>query len=182
MYHEKCIKIGYDNKCVYVDIKGEGTLKQSPNLKKFFNDVIDKFKGISDVEFIINMQECQYIDSTFIGLLLITDKKLKETLGKSLKIFNPNNYTWEVLKQMGLENILTIVRGPLKFPEKMEELKIDNINKIELAMMMYMAHSELASLNEENKKKFEAAIEMLKKDIESEGYNIEKNNKDKDLE
>ncbi|HOJ49643.1 MAG TPA: STAS domain-containing protein [Spirochaetota bacterium] len=175
MYNEKVIKIGYDEKGVYVDIKGEGTLKQSPQLKKFFVDVIDKFKGINDVNFIINMEECQYIDSTFIGLLLIVDKKLKEILGRPLKVLNPNNYAWEVLKQMGLENILTIERGEIKFPQDMQELKVDNINKIELAMMMYMSHSELANLNEENKKRFESAIEMLKKDIESEGYNINNN-------
>jgi|YNPMSStandDraft_1061717.scaffolds.fasta_scaffold00660_11 anti-anti-sigma factor len=177
MYNEKVIKIGYDNKGVYVDIKGEGTLKQSPHLKKFFIDVIDKFKGIPNVDFIINMQDCQYIDSTFIGLLLIIDKKTKEVLGRPIKIFNPNNYTWEVLKQMGLENILTIERGEVIFPNEMQELKLDTINKIELAMMMYMAHSELASLNEDNKKRFESAIEMLKKDIEAEGYKIERDGK-----
>ncbi|PKL12985.1 MAG: hypothetical protein CVV50_03890 [Spirochaetae bacterium HGW-Spirochaetae-6] len=75
---------------------------------------------------------------------------------------------------MGLENILDLQEEGPFFPRNMEELQIENINKLELAMMMYLAHSELAGVNEDNKAKFDAAIHMLKKEIENEGFDISK--------
>lgn len=174
MLKEKAIRIGYDEKGVYTDIKGEATVKQSNALKQFLFDVIEKFHGIKNLKFYMNLEDCLYIDSTFIGLLLILDKKIKESIQTSLIILKPSGYVLEVIHQMGLENILDLQDDGPFFPRNMEELQIENINKLELAMMMYLAHSELAGVNEDNKAKFDAAIHMLKKEIENEGFDISK--------
>jgi anti-anti-sigma factor len=172
MYREKVIKIGYDDRGVYIDVNGEGTLRQSNALKQFMFDVLEKFSGIKEVEFYMNLTNCQYVDSTFIGLLLILDKKIRDMIGKPLVILQPSGYVLEVIQQMGLENILHLEQEPKPFPDNMKELEVENINKIELAMMMYLAHSELANLNEDNRKKFESAVSMLKKEIENEGFDV----------
>jgi len=169
---EKSIKIGYDNKGVYIEIRGEGTVRQSNSLKKLLFDMIDQLKTLSQVDFYMDLKDCQYIDSTFIGLFLILDKKITETMQKHLVILNSTGYVLDVIRQMGLENILSLENNGPSFPENMQKLEVESINKIELAMLMYMAHSELANLNDDNKSKFEAAIMMLKKEIENEGIDI----------
>lgn len=175
MIKEKAIRIGYDSRGVYVDVNGEGTVKQSNSLKKILFNIMEKFKGIKEFQFYMNLTNCQYVDSTFIGLVLIVNKKLKESVDKNLIIIKPGGYVLDVIKQMGLENILTITQDMPEFPKEMQELEIEGINKLELAMMMYYAHSELADLNNENKKKFENAVNMLKKEIENEGIDLDKN-------
>lgn len=169
---EKAIKIGFDDKGVYIEVKGEGTVRQSNSLKKFLFDMIENLKEVQSVNFYMNLEDCQYIDSTFIGLFLILDKKIKDTMQKHLILLKPSGYVLDVIRQMGLESILCLEnQGPF-FPENMQKLEMESINKIELALLMYLAHSELANLNQENKKKFEAAINMLKKEIENEGVDI----------
>lgn len=172
MYQEKVIKIGYDNTGVYIDVNGEGTLRQSNALKQFMLDIIEKFEGIEQVNFYMNLEHCQYVDSTFIGLLLILDKKLKDLLSKRLNLVLPSGYVLEVIQQMGLENILSIKYESHPFPDNMKKLEVENINKMELAMMMYLAHSELSDVNDDNKEKFETAVKMLKKEIEHEGIDV----------
>lgn len=175
MVREKAIKIGYDEKGIYVEVNGEGTVKQSNSLKKILFNIMDRFKGIKEFNFYMNLENCQYVDSTFIGLLLIVNKKLKEMVEKNLIILRPGGYVLDVIKQMGLENILSIEKDSPPFPKDMQELEIESINKVELAMMMYYAHSELAKINEENKQKFENAVNVLKKEIENEGIDLDKN-------
>lgn len=165
------IKIGYDEKGVYIKVNGEGTVRQSNALKQFMFDIIEKFHGIKEVNFYMNLENCQYVDSTFIGLLLIVDKKIRESIKKKL-IIQPSGYVLEVIKQMGLEGILHLDLENHEFPSNMKELEVDNINKIELALIMYMSHSQLAQLNAENKQKFETAIEVLKKEIEADGVDL----------
>lgn len=176
MYREKVIKIGYDEKGVYIDVNGEGTVRQSNALKQFMFDLIDKFAGIKEMNFYMNLEHCQYVDSTFIGLLLILDKKIRENIEKKLVILKPSGYVLDVIRQMGLETILCFEQEDRPFPDNMKDLEVENINKLELALMMYLAHSELALLNEDNKKKFETAVAMLKKEIENEGFDLSRVN------
>ncbi len=172
MYREKVIKIGYDAKGVYIKVNGEGTVRQSNALKQFMFDIIEKFHGIKEVNFYMDLENCQYVDSTFIGLLLILDKKIRESIKKKLILIQPSGYVLEVIKQMGLEGILHLDLESYDFPANMKGLEVENINKIELALIMYMSHSQLAQLNTENKQKFETAIDVLKKEIEADGVDL----------
>ncbi|MFI5236925.1 MAG: STAS domain-containing protein [Ignavibacteriales bacterium] len=65
-----------------------------------FKSVLDEeiYKGHHNI--IINMQDCEFLDSTFIGVLVVTWKKVKARGGK-LKLVKPGKFAQSVFHLTG---------------------------------------------------------------------------------
>jgi anti-sigma B factor antagonist/stage II sporulation protein AA (anti-sigma F factor antagonist) len=72
------------------------TYEEAGMLKKILNDDIEKgFKKI-----IIDLAQCDFIDSTFIGVLVVTLKKIAE-IGGELRLIKPASFTNTILATSG---------------------------------------------------------------------------------
>jgi len=72
------------------------TYKEASQLKKNLDDLIkDNQKKI-----IVDISQCEFIDSTFIGVLVVTWRKLKAEGGK-LKLVKPGYFAQSVLHLSG---------------------------------------------------------------------------------
>ncbi len=76
------------------------TVKEAHEFRKFIDDEIKKKK----LKIIIDLSPCDFIDSTFIGVLVVTLKKLAD-VGGELRIIEPPSIAHTILTVTGTLNI-----------------------------------------------------------------------------
>ncbi len=79
------------------------TVKEAHDFRKFIDDEIKKKK----LKIIIDLSPCDFIDSTFIGVLVVTLKKLAD-IGGELRIIEPPSIAHTILTVTGTLNIFNI--------------------------------------------------------------------------
>ncbi len=163
------LTVGYDKNNVYIYVAGEATMMIASTLKKFIFDIVGQFESATEHNIFINLSDCKYMDSTFIGTLIIVEKKCVDILSKHILISKPSIYCEEVLQNMGLLKVFTITEEmPVSENIHLTELIMRDIDRLENAILMFQAHEELSNVSQENKKQFKLVTETLKKEIEKE--------------
>ncbi len=76
------------------------TVKEAHEFKKFIDDEIKKKK----LKIIIDLSPCDFLDSTFIGVLVVTLKRLAD-IGGELRIIEPPSIAHTILTVTGTLNI-----------------------------------------------------------------------------
>ncbi len=79
------------------------TIKEAKDFKKIIDDEIKKKK----LKIIIDLSPCEFIDSTFIGVLVVTLKWLSE-IGGELRLVKPVSVAHTILEATGTLNIFNL--------------------------------------------------------------------------
>jgi anti-anti-sigma factor len=111
----------------------------------------------------VDLSECRYMDSTFIGLLVAIDKKLQKGSGGRLHLLKPTTECKEILEQIGLQSFLLIEEQLIPMPSGMTEISLDAEKPG--ADFILSAHEALIETSEEARKKFGLLKEMLEKKL-----------------
>jgi anti-anti-sigma factor len=91
----------YSGDIVIINVNlSRATVKEAHEFKKFIDDEIKKKK----LKIIIDLSPCDFIDSTFIGVLVVTLKKLAD-IGGELRIIEPPSIAHTILTVTGTLNI-----------------------------------------------------------------------------
>lgn len=114
----------------------------------------------------VDLSQCEYMDSTFMGLLVGFNKLLMEKQGHSIEILNPRPECLELLKGLGVLPLFKVTNEKCILPDDMD--LVSQAEKAPAAMLL-KAHEDLIDLSEENKSKFSALRSILKKNIEDSG-------------
>jgi anti-anti-sigma factor len=69
----------------------------------------------------VDLSRCVYMDSTFIGLLVAVDRKLQKGSGSRLRLMQPSPQCLDLLRQLGLQDLLIIDPSLTPPPADMEE-------------------------------------------------------------
>jgi anti-anti-sigma factor len=113
-----------------------------------------------------DLSQCDYMDSTFIGLMVAVDKQLRKTSGGRLHLLRPSPACLEILAQIGLQTYLLIEEAPAEFPAEMEE--VSPVKDKPAAEFILSAHEALMETSEEARKKFALLKEMLERKLRKE--------------
>jgi anti-sigma B factor antagonist len=91
-----------------------GIIVETVNLIKATSEEAEEFKIIllehirnGNVNLLIDLQRCNFIDSTFLSALIVAQKVAMED-GGSLKLLSPKNEVAEVLEATGMTKIFDI--------------------------------------------------------------------------
>jgi hypothetical protein len=106
------------------------------------------------------------MDSTFIGLLVAIDKKLRKVSGARLQLLRPSAACRDILSQIGLQDYLAIDPNGTAMPAAMEELSTSPERPG--ADFILKAHEALMETSEEAKKKFALLKETLERKLRGE--------------
>lgn len=159
---ENRIEFGILDFDIFLKTYGHITANVCFNLKNF---LFKKFQELNnDYNFYLDLHDTEYMDSTFIGLIVGIEKKINSLFNKHLIIINANEISLKLLKNMGLNKILIFENKNI--PENLSLFKIeveDNIDYSEKAKLILSTHKELSLLNEENKEKFKNLEDILEK-------------------
>ena len=114
----------------------------------------------------VDLSQCHYMDSTFIGLLVAIDRRLRSGTGGRLHLHQPSPTCRELLRQMGLLDLLVVEEGPLPSPPPLEEL--DRPGGRPATEFVLKTHEELMETSEEARRKFALLHDELQRKLRAE--------------
>lgn len=136
---------------------GRGSFQNSTGLKDFATEMTRR--GLRD--FVVDLKDCELMDSTFIGTLAGIALKLGPA--GSLKVVQANQRNREVLQNLGLDRILTVAEtAPAPVPSDELHDAEDNPPREAKRDTIIEAHENLVAANPANAVRFKDVIEFLK--------------------
>ena len=166
---QSSIQVGVNGPAVWVRVEGKGSFLNSGNLKEFAQEMVNR--GYR--EFIIDLENCAMMDSTFMGTMAGVALRLKE-LGKGhLHVVHCGNRSRELLSGLGLDQIFSIHSNGASAPE-CSQLQGEPVRdaveqqKMEQARTMLEAHEALCTAAPENFLRFKDVLDYLKQDLHQE--------------
>lgn len=154
---------------VWVKVEGRGSFLNSGNFKEFAREMVDR----GYTEFVIDLENCVMMDSTFMGTLAGVALRLKELGRGRLHVVHCGERSRELLSGLGLDQIFSIHSNGETAPEceslrrKAAAESADN-NKHEQARTMLEAHEALCAAAPENLPRFKDVLDYLKQDLHHE--------------
>ena len=110
-----------------------------------------------------DLSECDYMDSTFMGLLVGFHKRYKVLTGRPLTILRPTPECTKLLTGLGILKLMTLVVGdePAS-PVAWTDLRASHSPTTEVLLN---AHRNLSEISPENEKKFSALQSVLEQQL-----------------
>lgn len=147
---------------VWIRPEGRGTFVESPLIKELVDQCLAKgAKG-----FVIDLEACPGMDSTFMGMLAGLGMSLRKTGKATLAIVGTTPKTFASLKELGLHHLLVIEPKEGAWVGRMEEARkdletIDLRSEGDREAHIRECHEDLCVADEANFEKFGTVLEML---------------------
>ena len=151
----------------FVKVVGRGSFQNSGCLKAFYQQLLKE--GVS--RFVVDLDACSYLDSTFLGILLGLGLKLKDAGNGLLHILNASPRNLELLKNLGLDRLINIDSQHIELngvsEKSLEEMSCPTPTRSEAAPTILEAHEALMEFDPRNIPKFKDVVEFLREDVGS---------------
>ncbi len=164
---QSSIQVGVNGPAVWVKVEGKGSFLNSGNLKEFAQEMVSR--GYR--EFIIDLENCAMMDSTFMGTMAGVALRLKELGQGHLHVVHCGTRSRELLSGLGLDQIFSLHSNGTSSPEcaRLEgERDAVEQRKTEQARTMLEAHEALCQAAPENFLRFKDVLDYLKQDLHHE--------------
>ena len=156
----------------FIKVVGRGSFQNSGCLKAFYQQLLKD--GVR--RFVVVLDACTYLDSTFLGILLGLGLKLKEVGAGLLHILNANARNLELLRNLGLDRLIQIEgsgfgngsgAGRLMGMKEAQlaEMACPVPTRAEAAPTILEAHENLMEFDPRNVPKFKDVVEFLREDL-----------------
>ena len=168
---ENAISFGTFDEFTWIRCEGKGSFLQSPTLK----ECAERRRAKGETHFVIDLEACTGMDSTFMGLLAGLASRVGKEGGRVM-IASPGDKNRRSLEGLGLDCILDIEPSDAawvgKEPEIRAKLKPFSLNRLpdtkDRAQHVLESHLTLASTSEENAKRFSTVLQVLEKEVQKE--------------
>jgi anti-sigma B factor antagonist len=148
------VQAGLADATVWVRVTGRGSFQNSGGLKTFGEEMIRR----GHREFILDLHECELMDSTFMGTLV--GLALKTGEGGSFSVIGANPRNREVLANLGLDRILHVRDQAPAAPADVATIPAAATQRDTIVE----AHQNLAAVNPENAVRFKDVLEFLRQE------------------
>jgi anti-sigma B factor antagonist len=161
------IKVGVFDNLVVIKIAGRANFTTSIDFKKLINELHSR----GHTRFVIELSECQMMDSTFLGVLAGVGLKFSGADHNgvaiaSLELLNPNSRISELLESLGVADLFTVrMASDPSLAVNLSAVQACNKEKIELTKNCLDAHELLMKLNPENVGKFKDVARFFAEDL-----------------
>jgi anti-anti-sigma factor len=149
-----------DQACV--QIVGRGSFQNAVLLKHFYTEVLAK--GVR--HFTVDLAECTYLDSTFLGTLTGLGIHLHDLKADKVEIIHCNSRITDLFQNLGLDRLFNISQEPeAPVPQPDQVLSEPPPSKEETGVTMLEAHELLMQWDKRNVAKFKDVVAYLKEDL-----------------
>ncbi|MCM1320561.1 MAG: STAS domain-containing protein [Bacteroides sp.] len=155
------IRFSENNNDMYISAAGHITAQYCSELKKTIFGKLDSQNAESSAMVYVDLSECTYMDSTFIGALVGINKKLKKISGNKVHLQNIQPQCKDLLVFMGVFSLFDTDSPAVPFPDNLTECTAANTS----AEDILDAHENLMELSDDNKKRFETLHDTLESQI-----------------
>lgn len=167
---QSSIQVGVHGPAVWVKVEGKGSFLNSGNFKEFARQMVER--GYR--EFVVDLDKCAMLDSTFMGTMAGVALRLKELGQGHLRVVHCGQRSHELLSGLGLDQLFTIQQNGSKSAPECEPLdsqskaETPEEKKQEQKKEMLDAHEALCEASAENIPRFKDVLEYLKQDLDHE--------------
>lgn len=164
------ILVGQIGNLLWLRVEGKGSFQNSLQVKRYFQRTME----LGSRFFVVDLERCPIMDSTFLGTLTGAALNLKEFGEGEVCIINANARNQQLLTSLGLDHILEVDYDGTKYRQERLEVFHDlarfndaegDCSKMEQAEHVLEAHEALTQANEDNASRFRDVIEFLEKDL-----------------
>jgi anti-sigma B factor antagonist len=155
------VSVGWLDRTVCIKVDGRATFQSSGGLKEFIKKMIHR--GHRD--FVVDLGNCELMDSTFMGTLAGAALRLRELAHGGLRVVRANTRNRDLLCGLGLDQIFDVSTGGIgePMPETRPVAPADQDRDAQRETML-LAHEALARADAANAVKFRDVIEFLRQD------------------
>jgi anti-sigma B factor antagonist len=151
-----------------VRVEGKGSFLNSGNLKEFAREMVNR--GYR--EFVIDLENCAMMDSTFMGTMAGVALRLRELGHGHLHVVHCGQRSRDLLTGLGLDQIFSIHANGSDAPEcetlNTPAMAAPSAQKQQQAQQMLDAHEALCEAAPENFSRFKDVLDYLKQDLHQE--------------
>jgi anti-anti-sigma factor len=166
---ESSIQVGVNGDAVWVKVEGKGSFLNSGNLKEFTREMVNR--GYR--EFVVDLENCAMMDSTFMGTMAGVALRLKELGHGHLHVVHCGERSRNLLCGLGLDQIFSIHANGSAAPQ-CELLQRERASespeekKQQTSREMLDAHQSLCEAAPQNFSRFKDVLDYLKQDLHQE--------------
>ncbi|MEN2998183.1 MAG: STAS domain-containing protein [Brevinematia bacterium] len=156
------ISIYFTSDGILVKVVGKGVVEYCRDLKEDLEKLISEYEKLN---LYFDLSEATHLDSTFIGLMVVFDKKLYNNNKGNFFILNPQPKIIEILSSMDLIDILRITNVDVHIIGKYKDVQA-NIQKdiVELKLLIE-THNHLIQTGGKNKELFSSLEKVLREEL-----------------
>jgi anti-anti-sigma factor len=157
---------------VVIRVIGRGSYANSVEFKKLA-DLIAERHGAGNYHFIVDLDECATMDSTFMGVLASAGLRQKRDGSDRLIVVNANQQSSRLLHTLGLAHFIT-VRGfgsddsPKVGDSAFQKAEPQSLSRSDQIAHMIEAHQKLCDIEGENAVRFESVLRYLNESLDRE--------------
>ena len=149
---------------MWIRVEGKGSFLNSSGLKEFAREMINR----GHREFVVDLQNCPVMDSTFMGTLAGIALRLREIGQGALHVTHLNDRNGDLLRNLGLDQLFAMDACGITPPAGTRSESIGaegGPDRTAQAQTMIEAHEALVEASPENLTKFKDVLEYLKQDL-----------------
>ncbi len=160
---------------VWIRVEGKGSFQNSPELKDYVGCMVKR----GSTHFVVDLENCPVMDSTFMGTLVGIAGKLGEAGGAQLEVVNANARNIQLICSLGLDHVFSLDTDNSSWPEvrreisaklgSSQELQHVELDKRKNTEHVLEAHRQLAGADSGNVPRFRDVIEFLEKELQGTG-------------
>jgi anti-anti-sigma regulatory factor len=156
------ILVGSENGIVWMKLEGRGTFENSKCVKDFVQRMISKGNN----EFVLDLEKCELMDSTFMGTLASVAFSLRNLESGLLRVVRANNRNFSLLEGLGLDHLFQLEAEPSNArPPLLETTGITTLAQEDQRVAILEAHEALVDADPKNAIRFQDVIEYLRQEI-----------------
>jgi anti-sigma B factor antagonist len=136
-----------------------------------FRTLVEELRQKGYSFFVLDLSECDLMDSTFLGVLAGLGLKMnragKDGEGSPIELLNANPRIAELLETLGVLHLFKLVEGPLSLPEPTEAREHCSLTpkREEVKQACLEAHRTLMEIDPGNVAKFKDLAQFLAEDL-----------------
>jgi anti-sigma B factor antagonist len=152
----------------YIRVGGRANFACSPDFKTLLDRLAQKGYG----HFVIELQKCALMDSTFLGVLAGFGIKLNPDgapAERGIELLNATERVKELLENLGAVELFKLTTGELKLPDDVKSCEPESINPTheQIARTSLEAHQTLMAMNPDNVARFKDVAQFLAEDLQN---------------
>lgn len=157
----------------WIRVEGKGSFQNSSKVKEFTQRSFDK----GHRNFVIDLENCPAVDSTFMGTLASMALKLRYEPEGKVDVINATGRTRDAMTSLGLHCLLDMDDDGSAWKSERElvaqnlgkPLQADrDLSKKDEAANVLAAHEALVEANNDNFSRFKDVLEYLREDLDGE--------------
>jgi len=152
----------------WIKIGGRANFASSPDFKTLLEKLVQK----GYAHFIIELQSCVLMDSTFLGVLAGFGIKLNPNgapAERGIELLNATDRVRELLENLGAVQLFKLTTGELKLPNDVKPCEPESIHPTheQITRTSLEAHQTLMAINPENVARFKDVAQFLAEDLQN---------------